>query len=75
MNRYFFDLEIGNETGEDDEGLMLRDLEAVQKGALRILADAAQPLLIIPPDMSVRVRDEAGAVMRVLVVFEIDRTN
>ena len=75
MNRYFFDLEIGNETGEDDEGLMLRDLEAVQKGALRILADAAQQLLIIPPDMSVRVRDEAGAVMRVLVVFEIDRTN
>jgi uncharacterized protein DUF6894 len=75
MRRYFFDIELGNANAEDEEGLILPNLEAVQKEALRTLAEIAKELISFPADMSVRVRDEAGGVMRARVVFEIERTN
>ena len=40
IRRYFFDMRIG----EDDEGADLENLEAVQKEALRVLADVAREL-------------------------------
>jgi hypothetical protein len=75
MRRYFFDLRIGNELGEDNEGALLPDLEAVQKEALRTLADAAKELLGFPTAVAIEVRDEDGPVMQARVVFEINRTN
>jgi uncharacterized protein DUF6894 len=75
MRRYFFDVRIGDHLGEDDEGQLLPQLEAVQKEALLILADVAKGLMAVPANLGIEVRDEDGAVMRVKIMFEIDRTN
>ena len=75
MRRYFFDIRIGDQIGEDDEGQLLPDLEAVQEETLRTLADVAKELPEFPPELAVQVRDDDGSVMRVKVIFEIDRTN
>ena len=75
MRRYYFDLVIGGHVGEDDEGVILLDLDAAQKEALRTLADAAKEFITVPADMFVQVRDEDGVVMRVKASFEIVRTN
>jgi hypothetical protein len=44
VRRYFFDMRIGDDLGEDDGGADLENLEAVQKEALRVLADVAREL-------------------------------
>ena len=75
MRRYYFDIVLSGQVGEDDEGVFLPDLEAVQKEALRTLADMAKEFIAVPADMSVQVRDDDGGVMRVKVIFEIERTN
>ena len=75
MRRYFFDIRIGDQIGEDDDAQVLPDLDAVQKEALRTLADVAKELSEFPPDLAVQVRDDHGSVMCVKVIFEIDRTN
>jgi hypothetical protein len=75
MRRYFFDLCVGNEVGEDDEGVLLPNLETVQREALKAIADMARDLIGFPATLAVEVRDEAGPVLRAKVVFEIDRTN
>ena len=75
MRRYYFDLVISGHVGEDDEGVILLDLDAAQKEALRTLADAAKEFTAVPADVSVQVRDENGVVMRLKARFEIVRTN
>jgi hypothetical protein len=75
MRRYFFDIRVGDDLGEDDGGVSLADLDAVQKEALRVLADMARDLVEFPVSMAVEVRDDAGPVMDARVVFDIHRTN
>ena len=75
MRRFYFDMRIGDDLGEDDEGSYLQDLEAVQKEALRVLADMTKDLIQFPASMAVEVRDDAGPVMDAQVAFYIHRTN
>jgi hypothetical protein len=75
MRRYYFDMRVGDDLGEDEEGADLPDLDAVQKEALRFLADMAKELIAFPASMSVEVRDDVGPVMDARVVFDIHRTN
>lgn len=65
MSRYFFDTDDGDFRSQDDEGIELSDAEAARLAALDVLPDMARDKL---PDgdrrtFSVRVRDEAGAVL------------
>jgi hypothetical protein len=65
MSRYFFDTDDGDFRSQDDEGMELPDAEAARLAALDVLPDMARDKL---PDgdrrsFSVRVRDEAGAVL------------
>jgi hypothetical protein len=75
MRRYYFDMRVGDDLGEDNEGVELRGLEAVQKEGLRVLADMARDLIELPASMAVEVRDDDGPVMRARVAFDIHRTN
>ena len=75
MRRYYVDIQLGKLTAVDKEGIVLPNLEAVQREALRILANVATELVEIPAGITVRVRDDDGPVMRVEVNFKIDRTN
>ena len=75
MRKYYFDLRHGDKVSEDEEGMLLPNLEEVQKESLMALAGMATALSVFPSSMAVEVRDEDGSVMRVRVVFEIDRTN
>jgi len=75
LRRYYFDMRMGDELGEDGEGADLPNLEAVQKEALRALADIAQDLIAFPASMAAQVRDEDGPVMDARVVFDIHRAN
>lgn len=75
MRRYYFDLRHGGKLAVDEEGVELPNIDAVQKMAVRVLADMAQDLIDLPAPIAVEVRDEAGSVMRVRFLFEIDRTN
>ena len=75
MRRCYFDMRVGDDLGEDDEGADLPDLDAVQKEALRVLAEMARDLAEFPVSMAVEVRDDAGPVMDARVVFDIHRTN
>lgn len=75
LRRYYVDMRLGDELGEDDEGADLPNLEAVQKEALRALADIAQDLIEFPVSLTVEVRDDDGPVMRARVTFDIHRTN
>lgn len=75
MRRYYFDIRIADDVGQDDEGIDLADLDAVQKEALRVLADMARELIAFPAQMSLEVRDDVGPVMEARVIFHIRRTN
>src|SRR5690348_10908627 len=55
MRRYYFDVRIGGHSVEDHEGF---GLEAVQREALRVLANTTKTLIAFPASMSVEVRDE-----------------
>jgi hypothetical protein len=43
-----FDMRVGDDLGVDNEGASLPDLDAVQKEALRVLADMAKDLVEFP---------------------------
>lgn len=75
MTRYYFDVCIHDDVGEDEEGINLPDLQAVQREAMGVLADMARELTEFPVPMSVEVRDDIGPVMQIRVVVNILRTN
>jgi hypothetical protein len=74
MHRYYFDMRIGDDLRHDEDGADLPDLQAVQREALRFLADMARDLIAFPVSMSVEVPDDIGPVMNAKVVFDIHRT-
>ena len=45
MTRNFFDTRINNDLGTNHEGVSLPDLQAVQREAMRVLADMAKELI------------------------------
>ena len=77
MARYYFDLVESDGIVLDDEGMELSTLEAVREEAARSLADMARDSIRhrLPEraGMSVEVRDDAGPVMQVRLIFEIAR--
>lgn len=78
MPRYYFDLSDNAGNVVDEEGLDLRDLEAVQDEAARALCDMARDAAAIShstraEQMKIAVRDESGPVMTVRFAFEISR--
>ena len=78
MPRYCFDLSDSVGLIVDDEGLELRDLDAVQAEAARALGgvvwDAGRTFKGSKArEMLIDVRNEAGPVMRVRLEFEILR--
>jgi uncharacterized protein DUF6894 len=73
MRRYYFHIRIGDELGEDDEGADLPNLEAVQRKALRALAESAEGLIEFPLSLVVKVRDADCSVMNARVVFDLHR--
>lgn len=75
MTRYYFDVRIRDDVGEDEEGVNLPDLQAVQREAMRVLADVVRELIEFPVPMAVEIRDDIGPVMQIRVVVNISRTN
>lgn len=80
MALYYFDLRDGEELAVDDEGMDLRDMQAVQEVAARSMMDAARDAVLSQSAgslarMSVEVRDDGGPVMRVRLSFEIKKKN
>jgi hypothetical protein len=80
MRRYYFDVIDEHGIAVDDEGLVLRDVQAAQQEAALSMAEAAQDGVARQSagaltHMSIQVRDDDGPVMRVKFSFEIDRMN
>jgi hypothetical protein len=75
MRRYYFDMRNGDRLTVDEEGVELPDLTAAQQEAALALADMLLDESLNPAKISVEVRDDAGTVMRVRLVFNIDRTD
>lgn len=75
MTRYYFDVRIRDDVGEDEEGVNLPDLQAVKREAMRVLADVVRELIEFPVPMAVEIRDDIGPVMQIRVVVNISRTN
>jgi Domain of unknown function (DUF6894) len=80
MPRYFFDLSDSAGLTDDDEGLELRDLDAVQAEAARALGgmvwDAGRIFKGSKAHlMVIDVRDDAGPGMRIRLALEIMRKN
>jgi hypothetical protein len=78
MRRYYFDVIDKQGVAFDEEGVVLRDIEAAQQEAARSMADAARDEVIRQSagaltQMSIQVRDDDGPIMRVKFSFEIDR--
>ena len=78
MPRYYFDLRDGEELVADEEGMELRDIEAVQEEAARALAnlawDAARNLKGVQSNkFEIEARDHVGPVLTVKFCFEIAR--
>jgi hypothetical protein len=79
MPRYFFDLREGDDLAVDEEGMELRDLEAVHEEAARSLADLARDEVRRVAkhggghEMAIEVRDEAGPVLQVMLTFAVNR--
>lgn len=76
MQRYYFDVIDEHGVAVDDEGLVLRGIEAAQEAA-RLMADAARDEVLrqsagAPTQMSIQVRDDDGPVMLVKFSFEIE---
>ena len=76
--RYYFDLRDGDELIIDEEGLVLRDMRAVQKEAALTLSGFARDSVescngAQSQQMVIAVRDEHGRVMEVKFSFEIVR--
>ena len=77
MVHYYFDLRDGEELTIDEEGLELRDVQAVQKEAALVLSGFARDVGSFngaqSHQMAIAVRDEDGPVMEVRFSFEIIR--
>jgi hypothetical protein len=78
MQRYYFDVVDAHGVAIDDEGLVLRDMQAAEREAARSMADAARDEVLrqsagASTQMSIQVRDDDGPVMLVKFSFEIDR--
>lgn len=78
MPRYYFDLRDEDGVAVDEEGMELRNIEAVQEEAARSLADMARDAVRRPTHkknhrMAIEVRDANGPVLQVKFTFEIDR--
>jgi hypothetical protein len=80
MTIYYFDLRDGEEliVIVDEEGMELRDMRAVQEEAARSMMDAARDAVLSQSagslaQISIEVRDDDGAVMRMGFLLEIVR--
>ena len=80
MRRYFFDVSDAHGViPDDEEGMVLSTLDAVQDEAARALADMARDEVRatngngLTRDLAIEVRDDNGAVMRVKFTFQIER--
>jgi Domain of unknown function (DUF6894) len=75
MKRYYFDIRKDDDLAADEEGLIMRDVDAVQKEAALSLADMAREAA---PDggfhrMAIEVRDDIGPVLEVSYLWQIRR--
>lgn len=80
MPHYYFDLRDGEGIAVDEEGLTLRDLDAAQAEAARVLGDMARDAVRTCKDreiqrMVIEVRGDSGPVFHVRFCFEIERKN
>ena len=79
MERYYFDLRDSEGLAVDEEGLELKDVQAVQEEAALSLANAARDGLRrsdgTPNQLSVEVRTGDGPFMRVSFSYNVDRRN
>jgi len=79
MPRYYFDLRDGDDVTADQEGMELRDIEAVQEEAVLSLADMARPAIrrnwrrSAGHSLAIQVRDATGPVLQVKFVFAVSR--
>ncbi|MBP2434041.1 DUF6894 family protein [Bradyrhizobium elkanii] len=75
MPRFYFDLYDGEAMALDEEGLELQSVQAAQAEAAKSLADLARDAIhstsAKPHDMTIDVRDEAGPIMQVKLVFDL----
>ncbi len=75
MKRYYFDIRKDDDLAADEEGLIMRDIDAVQKEAALSLADMAREA--IPGRdfhrMAIEVRDDIGPVLEVCYQWKIRR--
>jgi hypothetical protein len=76
MRRFYFDLRDENGLLVGEDGVMCRDLQAVQTEAARAIADMARDAVHMaappsPTTMSIEVRDDDGPVMQVDFRFEV----
>ncbi|SDF31822.1 hypothetical protein SAMN05216337_105125 [Bradyrhizobium brasilense] len=76
--RYYFDLKDSKGTAIDEDGTVLRDLDAAQNEAARTLGGMAGDSVATvsgsgAEQMEIVVRDNDGAVMTVRFCFEISR--
>jgi len=75
MKRYYFDIREGDHLVPDEEGLMMRDIDAVQKEAAQSLADMASDVVSgrTLHRMAIEVRDDTGRVLEVRYLWQIRR--
>jgi hypothetical protein len=75
MKRYYFDIREGDHLAPDEEGLMMPDIETVQKEAAQSLADMARDALSsrMLHRMAIEVRDNTGPVLEVRYLWQIRR--
>ena len=80
MQRYFFDIRDGDELIVDEEGMLLRDVEAAKEEAARSLADIAKEDVGekfnggAERQLTIVIRDSAGPVQEVsLIERDINR--
>jgi len=75
MKRYYFDIREGDHLAADEEGLMMRDIDAVQQEAAQSLADMARDAVSgrMLHRMAIEVRDDIGPVLEVRYLWQMRR--
>jgi len=75
MKRYYFDIREGDHLAADEEGLMMRDIDAVQQEAAQSLADMARDAVSgrMLHRMAIEVRDDIGPVLDVRYLWQMRR--
>jgi hypothetical protein len=77
MPRYYLDVWDAGSLTLDDEGIDLRDVDAVQDAAVRSLADMAREAVnssgTVGHHMAIEVRDADGSVLQVKLILAIER--